>query len=163
MKSFYNIRHPQSDSIRSRFPSGVCVLIMLTTSNFTHKSNKWFKSSKCASVFTFQLRNITKCTQSQLSITLCEYMSEVRFTFALGAFLAPPLEPASDQAVIGAQILRSVGKKGHASVSTYTVYKLNWKPALDLIWRKYNYSCWARPVHLIFTSPHTCSASLFLL
>lgn len=39
-------------------------------------------------------------------------------TFALRAFLAPPLEPASDQAVIGAHVLRAVGQKGHDSVET---------------------------------------------
>lgn len=35
------------------------------------------------------------------------------FTFAFGAFLAPPLEPAPDQAVIGAQVLGAVGQQGH--------------------------------------------------
>lgn len=35
------------------------------------------------------------------------------FTFAFGAFLAPPLEPAPDQAVIGARILCAVGQQGH--------------------------------------------------
>lgn len=47
----------------------------------------------------------------------------MRVTFAFGAFLAPPLEPASDQAVIGAQILCTVGKKGHGLLSTNTVLK----------------------------------------
>lgn len=48
----------------------------------------------------------------------------VSVTFAFGAFLAPPLEPASDQAVIGAKILCAIGKKGHVLVSTNT--KQHW-------------------------------------
>lgn len=35
------------------------------------------------------------------------------FTFAFGAFLTPPLEPAPDQAVQGARVLRAIGPKGH--------------------------------------------------
>lgn len=34
-------------------------------------------------------------------------------TFAFGAFLASPLEPTSDQAVIGVLVLCTSGEKGH--------------------------------------------------
>lgn len=47
----------------------------------------------------------------------------VTVTFALRAFLAPSLEPASDQAVIGAQTLCAVGKKGHVFASTSAVIR----------------------------------------
>lgn len=81
--------------------------------------------SERTALLSCQLPNITKSTISQLSITLCVcvWTAAVRVTFAFGAFLAPPLEPASDQAVIGAQILCTVGEKGHGLFSTYTAIK----------------------------------------
>lgn len=43
----------------------------------------------------------------------------VGFTFAFGAFLTPPLEPAPDQAVKGAQILHAIGQEGHGGQHQY--------------------------------------------
>lgn len=43
----------------------------------------------------------------------------VGFTFAFGAFLTPPLEPAPDQAVKGAQILHAIGQEGHGVQHQY--------------------------------------------
>lgn len=64
---------------------------------------------------------------SQLSISLSLGTSTLWVTFAFGAFLAPPLEPASDQAVIGAQTLCAVGEQGHDLVHT-TRNSTKWLP-----------------------------------
>ncbi len=162
---------------RNRFHSSL--LMPLTTWNLTDKRDERFITS-------IHWAHSTTVLQHTSSASHSAWTAAVRVTFAFGAFLASPLESASDQAVIGAQILCAVGKQGHGLVSTSITLEISTKWLSDnttqiklelrgsycehMVYLSFTSDCprsQTPPVCaaklMTFTSPHTCSVSLFLL
>lgn len=84
----------------------------MSSGSQNEKEETYFSLSDCKQT-TKPFSNSTTSEERNICTSLQFLLLRVGFTFAFRAFLTPPLEPAPDQAVKGAQILCAIGQKGH--------------------------------------------------